>query len=283
LIPSVILSRKFGFNTLKISYVKRIQRPSLFYINPYSNLSDRRNITYGNPSLAPELSDQYDLGYTSFKRGTVVSGSIYYRRTRDVIQSLLTVTSSGVSETSYSNIGLADALGINLFASFTIKDFWTLRSNLDLNSFYTRSVTLDLQNRAFQYKAFLSSSFDFKHGIKADIFGFLNSPTFTLQGRTPSFSMMSLGINKEILNKRGKIGLTIIDPFNETKQFVSELEGTTFYQRTNFNLPFRSFGINFSYTFGKLDFKAKQRSSKIKNSDLKSGDSGQGGNTSQGN
>ena len=70
----------------------------------------------------------------------------------------------------------------------------------------------------------------------------------------------------------------MIDPFNETKKFVSELEGETFYQETNFRLPFRSFGLNFSYTFGKLDFKAKQRSSKIKNSDLKAGDSGQGGN-----
>ncbi|NND34828.1 MAG: TonB-dependent receptor [Saprospiraceae bacterium] len=278
-IPSIILSKKIGFNTVKVSYVKRIQRPSLFYINPYVNLSDRRNITYGNPTLAPEISNQYDVGYTSFKRGTVLSTSLYYRRTTDVIQSLLNVSEEGISETSYSNIGLAHVYGFNLFTSFTIKDFWTLRSNLDLNSFYTKSESLNLENRAFQYKAFLNSSFNFKHGIKADIFGFLNSPRFTLQGRTPSFSMMSLGINKEIFNKRGKIGITMIDPFNETKKFVSELEGVTFYQKTDFRLPFRSFGINFSYTFGKLDFKAKQRSSKIKNNDLKSGEQGQGAST----
>ena len=185
LIPSIILAKKIGFNTLKVSYVKRIQRPSLFYINPYVNLSDRRNITFGNPSLAPEVSNQFDIGYTSFKRGTVVSSSIYYRRTTDVIQSLLKVSSEGVSETSYSNIGLADVWGMNVFTSFTLKDFWTLRSNLDLNSFYTKSESLNLDNRAFQYKAFVNSSFSFKHGIKADIFGFLNSPRFTLQGRTP--------------------------------------------------------------------------------------------------
>jgi len=90
-----------------------------------------------------------------------------------------------------------------------------------------------------------------------------------------------MGFNKEIFDKRGKIGVTIVEPFSATKQFLSELEGENFYQKTDFDLPFRSFGINFSYTFGKLDFKAKSRNNKINNSDLKAGDSGQGGGGQQ--
>ncbi len=277
MVPSIILSRKFGFNTLKVSYVKRLQRPSLFYINPYVNGSDRRNISFGNPNLAPEISHQFDLGYTSFKRGTVISSSIYYRVTNDVIQSLLNVNAEGVSETSYLNTGETDALGLNVFTSFTIKKVWTLRGNVDVHAFKARSGTdLGLENEGILAKLFVSSSFNFDKGWKADLFGFYNTPRITLQGKNPSFSMMSLGVRKEIWNKKGSVGITIVDPFSEIKRFKSELEGANFYQETNFNLPFRSFGINFSYTFGKLDFKAKRRSSKIRNSDLKQGDSGQG-------
>ncbi len=283
LVPSIILSRKFGFNTLKLSYAKRIQRPSLFYINPYANQMDRRNITFGNPFLSPEISDQYDIGYTTFKGGRVINASIYYRRTNDVIQSLLKVNADGVSETTYSNIGLLDAYGFNIFSSFTIKKFWTLRTNLDINSFYARSKLLNLDNRAVQYRAFINSSFNFEHGIRADLFGFWNSPRYTLQGKNPSFSMMSFGINKEILNKRGRLGITVIDPFNENKHFISELRDQQFFQRTDFELPFRSFGINFSYTFGKLDFKSKKRSSKIRNTDLKQGENNNQGAGNTGN
>ncbi len=282
LVPSIILSRKFGFNTLKASYSKRIQRPSLFYINPFVNSIDKRNITFGNPYLAPEISNQYDIGYTSFKRGTVFNTSIYYRKTNDVIQSLLTVSENGVSETTYQNIGVTHSLGLNFFTSFSIKKFWTLRSNLDIYSFNATSERLNLENRGVQYKIFANSSFSLNKGWKADVFGFANSPRQTLQGKVPSFSMMSLGIKKEILDKKASLGITIIDPFNETKRFQSELEGPTFYQMTDFRLPFRSFGLNFSYTLGKLDFKAKQRSSKIRNSDLKQGDGNNnqsGGNT----
>ena len=49
-----------------------------------------------------------------------------------------------------------------------------------------------------------------------------------------------------------------------------------FYQRNVFEIPFRSFGINFSYKFGKLDYKARQRRSRINNDDQQSdGNQGQ--------
>ena len=283
-VPSIILSKKIGFNTLKASYARRIKRPSLQFINPFVNSVDRRNIYFGNPELGPELSDQYDIGYTSFKRGTVVAASIYYRRTKDVIQAILNVSEEGVSQTTFNNIGIDNAYGMNVFTSFNIKQFWTLRGNLDIYGFEAESTdpTLDLKNSGLQYKIFAMSSFKFKHGISMDVFGIFNSPRKWLQGTYPSFSMFSMGIKKELWEKRGSLGLTFIDPWQETKSFNSELEGPNFYQKTEFDIPFRSIGINFSYRFGKLDFKARQPRSKIRNTDLKQGEDNQGGGTGGG-
>jgi ferric enterobactin receptor len=281
-LPSIILSRKLkGFSSIKVSYNKRIQRPSLFYINPYPEVSDRRNTTEGNPFLLPEITHQFDLSYNTYVKGTVIYASIYYKYTADAIESILNPIllndSTVISNTSFSNIGTRENIGLNIFSSKTIK-FWTIRGNVNASQYSGKGVLNgeEVSAKAIVYNAFVSSSFNFKKGWKAEMWGFWNSPRQTLQGFNPSFSMYSVGFKKELWDKRGSVGINIIDPFNKTKFFRTELEGQNFSQASEFGLPFRSFGINFSYKFGKLDFKAKSRKSSIKNDDAKAGDGGGG-------
>ena len=83
--------------------------------------------------------------------------------------------------------------------------------------------------------------------------------------------MMSFGIKKEFKNKRGSLGIRIIEPFakNGQKIFKTELEGNNFNQISERKVLFTSIGISFKYTFGKLNFKSNKSSGKIKNDDLK--------------
>jgi len=87
---------------------------------------------------------------------------------------------------------------------------------------------------------------------------------------------MSIGVRKEIWNKRASIGLRIVEPFFANKEFGSELESATFRQTSVFAIPFRSVGVNFSCKFGKLDYNKRARRSKIDNDDQKP-DGGGGG------
>ncbi|HPG07214.1 MAG: TonB-dependent receptor [Saprospiraceae bacterium] len=285
-VPSLIVSRKFkNFSTLKVSYARRIQRPSLEFINPFQDISDPLNISYGNPDLNPELSDQYDLGYTAFLKGSVLNSSIYYRRTKDVIERYLTIDAEGIASTSFQNLGLSENYGLNVFGSFPITKFWTLRSSIDVNYL---NITSNLggesvSNQGMQYRIFGNTSFKLKKDWQIEAFGFFNSPRFTLQGTFPSFSMYSIGISKEFLNKRASLGIRAVSPFQKYLNFKTELSGATFTQTSNFSMPFRSVGVTFRYSFGKLDFKARERGSSIKNDDLKSGgDNNQmGGNNTQ--
>ena len=81
---------------------------------------------------------------------------------------------------------------------------------------------------------------------------------------------MSFGFKKEFKNKRGSIGIRIIEPFakNGNKIWTTELNGSSFYQISERTTKFTSIGISFKYTFGKLNFKSNNKRSKIKNDDV---------------
>jgi len=287
ILPSVIISKKTNmFSTVKLSYNQRIQRPSLFYINPYRNDIDRRNINQGNPKLDPELVHQIELGYNTYLKGLVLSASVYYRHTEDLIEAIVEVNDLGIAESIYQNIGINNSFGFNTFVSKTFNKKFTIRGNVSLFTYNAESrlENYNLRNNGVQSNFFGSCSYTFKKGWKAEGFGFYRAPTRTLQGDRTSFWMTSVGFQKEFWEKRASLGIRIVDPFNRTKNFRTELTGEDFYQRSDFRIPFRSFGLNFRYTFGKLDFKAKASRSKIKNDDQKSGGDGQqGGGGGQGN
>jgi hypothetical protein len=109
---------------------------------------------------------------------------------------------------------------------------------------------------------------------KIESWAFFRSPSQTIQGTSTSFSMMSFGVKKSFKNKRGSVGLHVIEPFNKYKVFSSDMKGEDFTYKSDRSIAFRSFGFNFQYTFGKLNFKAASKQSNIKNDDVQQ-DSGE--------
>ncbi len=276
-LPTVILSRKLSeFSNLRGSYSQRIQRPSLQFINPYVNQQDRNNIFFGNPELDPELSHNFELGYDNYIKGVVISSSTYYRYTTDVIENILTIDEMGRSVTTYNNAGTGNTFGISFFSSANIKKILTLRGNFDVR--YKRLTSnldeLNASNSGFEVNGNASSTITFPKEIRLQFWGMFNSPTVTLQGTRANFWMYSISLQKKVWGKRGSIGIKTTNLFHRVLNFDTKLEGESFTQTNLYEYPFRSFGINFNYLFGKLDFKGGERKSKVKNTDQKEGDSG---------
>jgi outer membrane receptor protein involved in Fe transport len=272
LLPSITLSRKVNmFSNLKLSYTKRIQRPSLRYINPYTNQEDRNNISYGNPQISPEVSNNFELSYSTFVKGLVLNGSTYYRQTKDVIQNILFVDASGISKTTFENVGLDKSLGFNLFSAGTFMKILQLRGNVDVRFINVSGVVsgVEAKNNGTEFNANVGSTLTLPAGFKMEVFGMLRSPRVTLQGTQATFWMYNLGLQKEVFQKRGSIGIRISNLFNKNLNFKSELEGAGFRQYSNFEFPFRSYSASFSYRFGKLDFKSNERKNKVNNNDQK--------------
>lgn len=267
-LPNIAVSKAFkGFRTLKLSYNQRIQRPSLFFINPFRNTADIGNVTVGNPLLDPEITDQYEISYNTNFIGFTFFSSFYFRNTRSIIEQV-SLTEDMVTTNTYNNVGENNSFGTNIFTTKTFGKF-TFRGGGDIYT-YNASGIIDGQevsNRALSYRLFTNGEFAFSSSLKADFFGFFQAPRFTLQGENASFSIFGIGFRKDFENS--SLGIRIIEPFFEYKNFDSDITGNDFRQITTFQLPFRSFGINYRYKFGKVDF--RERRSKVRNSDQKGG------------
>ena len=277
LLPNLVLSKSFSpMRSIKFSYNNRITRPGVRHINPNSNSVDSRNVTIGNPSLIPTLTEQFEIGINSFGKITQGSYQVYYKRSTDVIETFLEVEDD-ISTSTYRNIGETKQYGASYFGSIRLSKF-TFRGSINLYQYIGRDASLgfnDWTDPVLLYSYHMGGNVDLGNNWKAETFGFFRSPTQTIQGSSTTFSMMSFGIKKTFKNKRGSLGLRVIEPFKKDKVFTTDLAGENFSQVSTRSIPFRSFGISFKYTFGKLNFKSSNKKTSIKNDDIKEESSGE--------
>ena len=286
LIPSIAVSRTLKNNqTVKLNYTRRIQRPQLFYLNPFVNNMDTFNIQRGNPKLAAELTDAYELSYsTFFKSGTSLNASLYWRQTNNSIQSFTLPLDNGVNETTFGNIGRNASYGMSLFGNTKFLSKGNVSGNVNFYYVDLESKQLQAANSSLMYNANLNVSYAFAKGLSAQMFGMFNSPRVTLQGQSSSWTYYNLALKKEILKKKGSISAGVDNPFSETlkqrntfKTDKSEQNLISSQQESTLYVYTRQVRVSLNYQFGKMDFKsAPRRKKKISNDDAKQGEGGSG-------
>ncbi len=278
LVPSINISRKLeNGNTLKAAYNRRIQRPSIMFLNPNLQASNPLNVTIGNPTLDPEFTNNYELGYSMFIKNTSLTLSAFARNTNNAIQSVRDVLGQDTVRTTFRNIGSEDAYGLSAFASINVgklllsggTDFYYARlSNNDPNPEF------DAFNDGFVISGRLFGSYDLGKDWAFQLFSFFRGNQIQLQGFRGGFGIYSLSLNKRFANKRGSIGVGAENFIYTPFRINSGLKTPTISQNTTIELYNMNFKVNFSYRIGKMNFDQRPRRRKsINNDDLKSGGS----------
>ncbi len=269
LFPNAIISQTIkGKTTIKLAYNRRIQRPSLAYLNPFLNQT-QFTASQGNPSLAPELSDNLEFGYSTYIKGTIINASLFFRNTSNVIENISSAATGSKTLTTYANVGTTQSYGLNLFGSYNPLPKWTLMSNLAVNSYKINNkpelVGMNV-GTYLNYNLFVRSATAFKYGWNLEVFSVINAPRYTFQSKSGPMYIFGGAVKKDIFNKQGSVGLNVLNPFSRDLHIENITQGQNSYQTMNIYYPLRSFGLNFSYKFGKLKFTEKK---KIKNDDIK--------------
>ncbi len=287
LVPSINVSKKLANGkTLKAGYNRRIQRPSIRFLNPNIQAPNPYNITQGNPQLDPEYTNNFELSYSTFIKGTSLNFSTFWRNTNNGIQEIrdIPADADSVIRTQYRNIGKENAVGINFFANVVIGKlmlnggadvfYSMLNNNLPLdgtNAIYSAS------NEGWVYNYRLFGSYNLTKGWGFQFFGFYRGKQVQLQGTQGGFGIYSLGLKKDFNNKKGSIGFGAENFFTPEFRIKNESKSVIYEQNSLNVLHNMSFRVNISYRIGKMSMDAPKRRRSVNNDDLKDGGDGGGG------
>lgn len=285
-VPSVNLSRKMkNGNLIKAAYNRRISRPSMRYLNPNLDVSNPTQWSQGNPTLDPEFTDNYEIGYSTYFKETMLNFTGYFRNTTGSIQAVRTIQDDGVIFTTYENIGEEQAIGVNIFTNINISSKFSLNGSIETYySMLDNGLTDPLyaaSNQGFVVSGRMFGNYSLPKDWQVQLFTFARGSRVQLQGTSGGFAAYGLGINKQFNEKRGSIGFGADNFLSKEFKVRNEIITPTIVQNSTNVMRNMNFKINFSYRIGKLSMDQRSRRKKsINNDDLKSG--GDGNDMNQG-
>jgi len=270
IVPSLVVAHNFSKKQmLKISYSHRIERPDYRDLNPFINASDPKNISTGNPNLRPEIGDKIEISYSqSFKNGATIIPTVFYRGNKDDIQSYTNYyptykigdsTYTNVAISMRENIGREDNFGLSLFASLPFTKKINFRTNISCFQRYINTGLASGGNiQGFNYRANANASYELSKTLIIELMGNFNSPRINAQGKMPAFTTYNFAFRKQLFNKKGSIAVTATNFLNKYVVQKTVLTGENFSILNERQLPYRSFGFNFTYKFGKMEFRKEK-------------------------
>jgi len=273
-VPSIFFSKKLGDDqSIRLSYSKRIERPDYFDLNPFINTADPKNISAGNPYLQPEIGHRYELSYNkNFASAGSFMVSLFYRTNDHDIQPFIVYYPSlkvgdslytNVAVSTRQNIGTENNMGLNAYVDLHMNEKLSIRSNLAFFERHTVNVLNPGYNiNSFNYRINMNASYQFNKNLAGEFFGNFNSARNEAQGKYPSFTNYSFAFRKQIWKKKGSIAFTANNPLKQYVDQKTELFGPNFTVNNVRHVPYRSFGINFTWKFGRLEFKKEKEENK---------------------
>ncbi len=265
-IPSALVSYNLSNKqNFKVSYSRRIQRPSMFYLNPYVNFNDPTNISYGNPELNPELTESFELSYSASRDFKNINVMVYHKITNDLIDNFRFVDTLGRTHSTYNNLATGFSSGVSINGG--IVRLGKIILNSTINVFYQKIMSkqfVGVKNDAVNFNVSLFGNVNLNPMWGITVFGFYNSPRLTTQGKQANWFVYNLGVRRDMWKKKGGISFGIDNFLNPRMNMKSEFSSSAFSFINNNYLE--SWGVRLSadYRFGKMEFgqqfKKKRRS-----------------------
>ncbi len=281
-VPSTTATYKFKqTQTMRLGYNLRVQRPGIWYLNPYVNTADPKYVSFGNPDLDVEKAHNVNFSYSFFKSKVNLNTGVYYSYVGNSIQSVTSMVGD-ISYTTYENIGTNNRVGMNLYASWnpSLKLRFYLNGSVDYTDIRTNNGS-GMGNSGFSERVSGNFQYTFPLDFVLSCGGSWSSPRISLQGGSSGYSYYNLGISKSFLDKKLTFSISGSNIFQKNRRYTSEKMSDSFYSFSESISPDRSVRFSVSFRFGEMKQQIKQVQRGISNDDAKAGEGGGSGGSGQ--
>ena len=280
LFPSVFLSEKLGEGQeLQLSYTRRVNRPNFQQLIPYTDSSNKLNITRGNPDLVPEFTQSVELSYLkNYKGNNTIMGSVYYKYTDHLITGYIqqdTDATTGATTliNTYINANSSYSIGAELTAQNSITKWWDVSANINLYNSKINTGALDAvpQEALWSWFGKVNTTIRLPGDFALQVSGLYQSKTnlpvntnqnqpgppnmqstSASQGYIKPFYEVDLGVKKSFLKNKLSLSLSYNDIFRSRVQDQYSYSVYFVQDYSRIHDP-RMLKLNLMYNFGKVD------------------------------
>jgi outer membrane receptor protein involved in Fe transport len=262
LFPSIHTSYKISNNfSLQAGYSKRISRPGLRELNPFSNIRNNFSISTGNPDLKPEYTDSYEITSIHKIGEASLNFSLYNRYTIDVVERI-SVFENNVSISSPENVGTDTTTGFEANGKYAPNKWFSFNGDFNINYFSRKGVfeSTNFDFKGNRWSTSLTTKFKLPADFDLEITGDYRSKFKTVQSEIADNLFADLGLRKKILKGKVILNLSIRDAFASRIDQTTTTQPGFYLFNSRQRGRFVTFGV--SYGFGKgeaMQFSGQRR------------------------
>lgn len=261
--PSLHLSYNLkAEQSVMTSYTRRIDRPRSHWLDPYVAWQDPNNVRQGNPSLAPQYINSFEMSYQKRFESNFVSVELFHRQVEDKIERVQGKYDDGIILSSYENVGKDYSTGIEMMVSYNITPWWSANLSgsiydyrLSVNEEFNSDIN---ETQSSNWKGRLSNTFKPTQNFRIQLDAMYNSPTVTATGSKDGMLFSSLALKHSFLENKLDVGISMKDVFNTARMEMTS-NGESFYSNYSFDMKWPSIQFSLSYKF--KNYKAERKGS----------------------
>lgn len=288
-VPNATLTYQIDMSTqIRLGYNMRIQRPGIWYLNPYINDVNPQNISQGNPNLDSEKSNNVNLNFSKFTQKFSINASLSYTFVNNPIERYSFTADfptddprsqyNGAMWNTYDNIGKKQQVGMFLYGNWSPTTWFRIYMNGGLDYTDLKAPTLDLKKDGVSGRVFAGTQFTLPKDFRINLNGGYFSPWIMLQGEQSPFYFAGLNVSKDFLKKKLSVSVGANNPFWKTMKMEMTTTGNGFHDVSTNWRSAREFRFSISYRFGTMKGQIKKVRRGISNDDSKGGgENNQGG------
>lgn len=288
-VPNATLTYQIDMSTqIRLGYNMRIQRPGIWYLNPYINDVDPQNISQGNPNLDSEKSNNVNLNFSKFTQKFSINASLSYTFVNNPIERYSFTADFPVNDprsqyngamwNTYDNIGKKQQVGMFLYGNWSPNTWFRIYMNGGLDYTDMKAPTLGLEKDGISGRVFAGTQFTLPKDFRINLNGGYFSPWIMLQGKQSPFYFAGLNVSKDFLKKKLSVSVGANNPFWKTMKMEMTTTGEGFRNVSTNWRSAREFRFSISYRFGTMKGQIKKVRRGISNDDSKGGgENNQGG------
>ncbi|WP_375445898.1 TonB-dependent receptor domain-containing protein [uncultured Fibrella sp.] len=260
LFPSIFVTQQLDTNNaLSLNYSRRIDRPNYQTLNPFIFFLDPYTYQQGNPNLRPQFTNSLQLTHT-FKQSFITT--LAYSRISDAIISEVPHQIPAENKTYVTSENIDHQDNINLTISFPVKvtKWWQMQTNLsgfynNYKTFYNDQL-LTLQQTS--WNVYSSQNLTVSKTLSVEVSGYYNGAGVYGFYKFQPQSALSIGIQKQVWERKGRFSLNINDLF-----WGNKFSGVAKFQDIDFAVKSfwqsRVIRASFTYRFGNQNVKAARQ------------------------